>query len=164
MFEQVRHRPPALLDRPREIVVACAPTRSHVNMASIVRTAGCCAVKKVIVCGNARIDPKITRDSTEQTPIEHRRTLSPVLRTLAQDGYALVGLEQTTNSVNLHEFQFSRKTALVIGNERLGLSEEELALMGACVEIPVWGLPHSYNVSVATAMALYEYCRQYPAG
>lgn len=88
----------------------------------------------------------------------------PALRSLAQNGYTLVGLEQVTNSVNLHEYQYTRKTALVVGNERLGLSEEELALMHACVEIPVWGLPHSYNVSVATAMALYEYCKQYPTG
>ncbi|MEM1304885.1 MAG: TrmH family RNA methyltransferase, partial [Planctomycetota bacterium] len=29
---------------------------------------------------------------------------------------------------------------------------------------PVWGLPHSYNVATATCMALYEYCRQFPAG
>ena len=30
----------------------------------------------------------------------------------------LVGLEQTTNSVSLHEYRFPRRTALVIGNER----------------------------------------------
>ena len=51
----------------------------------------------------------------------------------------------------------------MIGNERAGLAEDELALMDDCVEIPVWGLPYSYNVATATAMALYEYCRQYPS-
>jgi len=25
-------------------------------------------------------------------------------------------------------------------------------------------MPYSYNVATATSMALYEYCRQYPAG
>jgi len=164
VYEQVRHRPPVRLTQPRELVVACAPTRSHVNLAGMVRTAGCCAVERVIVCGNTRIDPRIARNSTEQTSIEYRRTLMPALRALAQDGYILVGLEQTTNSFNLHEYQFPRRCALVIGNERLGLSQEELALMDACVEIPVWGLPHSYNVAVAAAMVLYEYCKQYPNG
>lgn len=144
--------------------MACAPTRSHVNLASIVRTAGCCAVERVIVCGNTRIDPKIARNSAEQSSIEYRRTLIPALKSLAQNGYTLVGLEQTTNSVSLHEYAFPRRCALVIGNERLGLSQEELVQMTACVEIPIWGLPHSYNVAVATAMALYEYCKQYPNG
>jgi tRNA G18 (ribose-2'-O)-methylase SpoU len=73
-----------------------------------------------------------------------------------------VGLEQTDRSVNLHEFQFARRTALVIGNERQGLDDAILARLDDVVEIPVWGLPYSYNVATATAMTLYEYCRQFP--
>ncbi len=32
------------------------------------------------------------------------------------------------------------------------------------VEIPVWGMPYSYNVATATTMAIYEYCKQFPMG
>jgi tRNA G18 (ribose-2'-O)-methylase SpoU len=39
-----------------------------------------------------------------------------------------------------------------------------LPLLDKVVEIPVYGLPHSYNVATATTMALYEYCRQFPRG
>jgi tRNA G18 (ribose-2'-O)-methylase SpoU len=162
-FEQVRHRPPAALAEPRELVVACAPLRSNVNLSTIVRTAGCCGVRRVIVCGNARIDRTIARDGAESVDIEVRNSLPPTLRKLREQGYRLVGLEQTTNSANLHGYAFPRRTTLVIGNERAGLSEAELALMDDCVEIPVWGLPFSYNVATATAMALYEYCKQYPS-
>jgi tRNA G18 (ribose-2'-O)-methylase SpoU len=52
----------------------------------------------------------------------------------------------------------------VIGNERLGLQADVLAELDDVVEIPVWGMPHSYNAASATAMALYEYCRQFPLG
>jgi tRNA G18 (ribose-2'-O)-methylase SpoU len=162
-FEQVRHRPPAPLDAPRELVVACAPLRSNVNLSTILRTAGCCAVERVIACGNPRIDRTIARDGAESVRLEVRNSLPPVLRTLRSEGYRLVGLEQTTNSTSLHAYAFGRRTALVIGNERAGLSEDELALLDDVVEIPVWGLPYSYNVATATAMALYEYCRQFPA-
>jgi tRNA G18 (ribose-2'-O)-methylase SpoU len=162
-FEQVRHRPPAPLDAPRELFVACAPLRSNVNLSTILRTAGCCAVERVIACGNPRIDRTIARDGAESVRLEVRNSLPPVLRTLRSEGYRLVGLEQTTNSTSLHAYAFGRRTALVIGNERAGLSEDELALLDDVVEIPVWGLPYSYNVATATAMALYEYCRQFPA-
>jgi len=64
----------------------------------------------------------------------------------------------------MHEYQFPRKTALVIGNERTGLTPDALGLLDDVVEIPVWGLPFSYNAATATAMALYEYCRQWPEG
>lgn len=161
-FEQVRHRPPSPLAEPRELVVACMPMRSNVNLSTIVRTAGCCGVRRMIVCGHARIDQKIARDGADSVEIEVRNSLPPVLRTLRADGYRLVGLEQTTNSTNLHHYAFARRTALVIGNERLGLGEAELAVLDDTVEIPVWGLPYSYNVATATAMALYEYCRQFP--
>jgi tRNA G18 (ribose-2'-O)-methylase SpoU len=161
-FEQVRHRPPAPLAEPRQLVVACAPLRSNVNLSTIVRTAGCCGVQRMIVCGHARIDQKIARDGADAVQLEVRNSLPPVLRRLREDGYRLVGLEQTTNSANLHTYAFERRTALVIGNERAGLAAEELELLHDCVEIPVWGLPYSYNVATATAMALYEYCKQYP--
>jgi tRNA G18 (ribose-2'-O)-methylase SpoU len=161
-FEQVRHRPPSPLAEPRELVVACVPMRSNVNLSTIVRTAGCCGVERVIVCGNARIDRTIARDGADSVAIEVRNSLAPTLRRLGDDGYRLVGLEQTTNSTNLHTYAFPKRTALVIGNERTGIGAAELALLDDCVEIPVWGLPYSYNVATATAMALYEYCRQFP--
>jgi tRNA G18 (ribose-2'-O)-methylase SpoU len=121
-------------------------------------------VTRLIACGNAKIDRTIARDGADQVRIEVHRTLPPVLKELKSDGYVLVGLEQTTNSQNLHKYHFGRRTALVIGNERLGLTEEELTLVDVVVEIPVWGLPYAYNVANATAMVLYEYCKQFPAG
>jgi tRNA G18 (ribose-2'-O)-methylase SpoU len=44
------------------------------------------------------------------------------------------------------------------------LTDDVLARLDDVVEIPVWGLPYSYNVATAATMALYEYCRQFPAG
>jgi tRNA G18 (ribose-2'-O)-methylase SpoU len=163
-FEHQRHKPPSSLSRPRELVLCVAPMRSNVNLSNVVRTAGCCGVTRLIACGNAKIDRTIARDGADQVKIEIHRTLPPVLKALKADGYTLVGLEQTTNSVSLHEYRFPRRTALVIGNERLGLTDEELQLVDAVVEIPVWGLPPAYNVANATAMALYEYCKQWPEG
>ena len=87
-----------------------------------------------------------------------------MLKTLKSDGYHLVGLEQTSDSVNIHEFPFQRRTALVIGHERLGIDDESLRVLDTAIEIPVYGLPFSYNVATATSMALYEYCRQFPNG
>lgn len=163
-YVPVRHRPPRPLAQPREIVLCLAPMRSQVNLSNIVRTAGCCGLTRLVACGSGRIDRTIARDGADQVRIEVHRTLRPVLRRLKEEGYTLVGLEQAEGAVCLHTYRFPRRTALVIGNERLGLSAEELAWMDAVVEIPVWGRPPAYNVANATAMALYEYCRQWPEG
>jgi tRNA G18 (ribose-2'-O)-methylase SpoU len=39
-----------------------------------------------------------------------------------------------------------------------------LRVLDRVVEIPVYGMPYSHNAATAAAMALYEYCRQYPQG
>ena len=163
-FVHQRHKPPAALQRPRELIVACGPLRSNVNLSRIVRVASCSGISKLIACGTAKVIGKIARDGADAIEIEVHRTLPPVLKTLKQQGYQLVGLEQTTGSKDLHHFEFNRKTVLVVGNERTGLDDDVLALVDHVVEIPVYGLPYSYNVATAATMALYEYCRQFPQG
>lgn len=163
-FVQKRHEEPASLDRPRELIVACPPMRSNVNLSRIARTAGCCGIRKLICCGTAKLLPKIARDSHETLDIEVHRTLAPVLRRLEADGYRIVGLEQTTGSQSLFTFSFDRRSVLVIGNERTGIEPELLGLLHCTVEIPVYGMPYSHNAATAAAMALYEYCRQFPNG
>jgi len=163
-FTHERHKPPQPLLRPRDLVVVCAPMRSNVNLSRIARVAGCCGLERIICIGAGRLDRRIARDSADTLRIETHRTLPPVLDALRAEGYRLVGLEQTTNSLNLHHYEFHRRTALVVGNERIGLTDEVLAKLDDVVEIPVWGLPYSYNVATAATMALYEYCKQFPDG
>ena len=160
-FEHQRHKPRTALVRPRELVVACVPMRSNVNISAIARTASACGITRLVLCGNAKLISKIARDGAETLEIDIHRTLPPVLRHYRANGYRLVGLEQTTNSQNIHTYTFERRSLLVIGNERLGLSDEVLAELDDVVEIPVYGLPHSFNAATAAAMALYEYCRQF---
>ena len=163
-YEHQRHKPPRELERPRELVLVCAPMRSNINLSRIARAASCCGLTKIICTGPAKLERRIARDGAETIEIESHRTLPPVLTELKFQGHRLVGLEQTTESQDLHQFRFERKTALVIGNERTGLTPEILEHLDDVVEIPVWGLPYSYNVATATVMALYEYCRQFPVG
>jgi tRNA G18 (ribose-2'-O)-methylase SpoU len=163
-FEHLRHKPPRPLTRPRELLVVCAPMRSNVNLSRIARAASCCGLMRILCTGPAKLERSIARDGADTIEIETHRTLPPVLERLRDEGYRLVGLEQTTDSRDLHQYGFERRTALVIGNERTGLTVDLLELLDDVVEIPVWGLPFSYNVATATTMALYEYCRQFPNG
>lgn len=163
-FEHQRHKPPRQLKQPRELLVVCAPLRSNINLSRIVRAASCCGLDRIVCTGQAKLDRKIARDGADAIAIEVHRTLPPVLKELRAEGYRLVGLEQTTDSQDLHGYGFQRRTALVVGNERTGLTPELLRLLDDVVEIPVWGLPYSYNVATAATMALYEYCRQWPEG
>ena len=146
------------------MVVVCPALKSRVNLSRIVRAAGCFGVQRLIACRPFTVDNDIARDATEFVQIESRGSLVPVLKRLKADDFQIVGLEQTTNSTLLTSFEFPRRTALLIGHERLGIPQDQLALVDAVVEIPVFGQPFSFNVATATTMALYEYCRQFPNG
>lgn len=161
-FEHIRHKPPGILAAPRELIVACAAMRSHVNLSHIVRTCGCFGIGRVIACGAAGIHGRIARDGAERVEIAVHRSLPPVLERLKAEGYRIVGLEQATGSESLFTFGFVAKTVLVIGNERAGLTQEELDRLDHVVEIPMAGMPHSLNAATSASIAIYEYCRQWP--
>ena len=163
-FVQIRHKTAIQLEQARELLVACEPMRSNVNVSSILRTASCLGVRKVIAAGQTKVIQKIARDGEHEIEVKVHRTLAPVLKKLKVDGYRLVGLEQTNDSSCIFDYAFARRTVLVVGNERKGIDEETLALLDDVVEIPIYGLPYSLNAATATAMALYEYCRQFPRG
>ncbi len=159
--EHLRHKPPTELARPRELVLVCPSFKSSVNLSRIVRLASCVAAERIVVSGTMKIDLKIARDGAQEMTIERRGALPPVLKRLRDDGYRIVGLEQTDKSKPLFDYAYQRRTALLIGHERHGIPDEQLALVDECIEIPVWGLPFSYNVVTATTMAVYEYCKQF---
>jgi tRNA G18 (ribose-2'-O)-methylase SpoU len=145
------------------MILVAAPLRSNVNLSRLVRLAGCVGITQIVHCGTGKVDREIARDATDFVSISSPRSLPPVIDRLKSEGYHCVGLEQTTNSESLYEFKFQYRTALIIGAEREGLSQEILDKLDAVIEIPVYGAPASYNVVTATTMAVYEYCRQWHA-
>lgn len=163
-LEQVRHGELSPLERPRDLLLVCPQFKSNVNLSRIVRLASCCGVTRVIVGGQGKVDPKIARDGAEHVTIERRRSVAPILKKLKSEGFRIVGLEQTNDSKSIYDYQFERKCALVIGHERHGITGEMLDCLDEAIEIPVFGLPYSYNVVTATTMAMYEYCKQFPTG
>ncbi len=163
-FEHIRHKPPEVPAVARELVIACPPMRSHVNLSHIVRTCGCFGIRRVIACGAAGLHGRIARAGADEVALEIHRSLPPVLDRFRAAGWEIVGLEQATGSEPLFTFRFAARTVLVIGNERTGLTEEELARLDRVAEIPMAGLPHSLNAATATAIGVYEYCRQWPGG
>jgi tRNA (guanosine-2'-O-)-methyltransferase len=56
----------------------------------------------------------------------------------------------------ISEVDFSKPTALVLGNEKEGASPEMIAAADHCVILPMVGFTQSYNISVAGALCFYH--------
>lgn len=160
----LRQKPFAQLPTDCSLVVAVPRMRSRVNLSRIVRAAGCSGVKKLIVEGNQKIDPEIARDAATTVNIENRNSLAPAVARIKKSGFQIVALEQTNQSIWIHEHRFRPDSVLVLGHERNGIDQSLLDLADVAVEIPVFGLPYSFNVATAAALGMYEFNRQFFSG
>lgn len=76
------------------------------------------------------------------------------------EGYTLCGLEQTTTSATLGDYEFPEKCVLLLGKERQGVPADLLQLLDVTIEIPQYGITRSLNVHVSGAICIYEYTKQ----
>lgn len=149
------------------IVLVLDNIRSMHNVGSAFRTCDAFNVERLYLCGITATPPqkeiaKTALGATESVDWEYKESVSELAKELKSEGYALILVEQTDNSVMLQDFNFAQyeKVALFVGNEVFGVSEELLPLCDAAVEIPQFGTKHSLNVAVATGITLWEAIRQ----
>lgn len=76
------------------------------------------------------------------------------------EGFTILAAHPSEGSLDFREIDYTQPTAIMMGAELHGVSEEGLALADRHIEIPMLGMVHSLNVSVATALILFEAARQ----
>ncbi len=69
-----------------------------------------------------------------------------------QEGYTIIALEQTTDSIPYFAAIYTLPTILIVGHERLGVSPELLELADTLIEIPILGIGNSHNVAMSTGI------------
>ncbi|GIL82026.1 hypothetical protein Vretifemale_10973 [Volvox reticuliferus] len=136
------------------------------NLAGLARTCEVLGAGRLVLADLAATrDPVFTSVSVtaeQWLPMEEVKpaALLAWLERRAAEGYTLVGLEQTAESVRLPDYRWPAKVVLVLGREKEGIPPEVLSLLDATLEIPQRGIIRSLNVHVSGAIALYEYVRQ----
>jgi tRNA G18 (ribose-2'-O)-methylase SpoU len=142
--------------------------RSGHNVGSVFRTSDAFLVDCVYLCGKTPAPPhveiyKTALGAEDSITWEKCSTAVEAIERCRQAGYIIVGLEQTTTSIKIHQAEFSKgeKYALVLGNEVNGVDENALKLCDLIIEIPQLGTKHSLNVSVTAGIVLWEVFRRH---
>lgn len=144
------------------LVVVADNIRSAMNIGAIFRTADAFAIEKIILCGISAVPPnrEITKTAigaTESVDWYYENDIVKAITHLKDNGYQVIGIEQTNRSILLSDFSFQNgKMAVVFGNEVDGISDTILHLLDACIEIPQFGTKHSLNVSVCAGIVMWE--------
>lgn len=142
--------------------------RSMHNVGAAFRNADAFGIDELILSGVSPAPPRpeITKTAIGAVEFVEWRQVNAIqetLDTLKNDNYLIVGLEQTSESILLPDFNppADQKICLIFGNEVTGLDEELLSHVDQFVEIPQYGHKHSLNVSVSVGVALYAFLEKY---
>lgn len=148
---------------PSGVAVILDNIRSAHNVGSIFRSADAFKVDKIWLCGISPVPPtaeihKTALGAEDSVPWEHRQDTAALVRELRKEGWTVVSVEQTVNSVKLQDFrrEKGRRYAFIFGNEVDGVQQEVVDLSDFALEIPQYGTKHSLNVSVSAGVVLWE--------
>lgn len=144
--------------------------RSAANVGNILRAAEAARLARVYHCGisPAPPDPKLLKTamgSAEYVPHERRGSTLEVVRELRAAGVAVWAAETTERSLPHTAARFPRAagTAIVLGNELIGVDVDVLAECDGVVQIPTFGVKNSLNVATAASVLVWEVLRQWEA-
>ena len=141
--------------------------RSLHNVGSAFRTADAFSVEKLVLTGITGTPPhreieKTALGATTSVAWSHFESPKDAVSILKSEGWKIVIVEQTTESIPLQQFsvQSTEKLCLVFGNEINGVSDEVIGLADVALEIPQSGTKHSLNISVCVGIVVWEIYRK----
>ncbi|NOZ12329.1 MAG: RNA methyltransferase [Acidobacteria bacterium] len=135
------------------------------NMGAIVRTAEALGIQDIhAVEKDTELDlsAKITKYSDKWVSIHTHKDSKECVSSLQKDGFTIVAAQMTRQAIPAEQYEITAdtKTALVLGNEHAGTSEEMCSMADVHVVIPMYGFTESFNVSVAAALLLGDFVRK----
>ena len=134
------------------------------NVSAIFRTCDAVGVPQVDLLYTYEKFPKISMVSSASSKkwVDQKKYDSTLecVKQLKDDGFKIYGTILSDKAEDVYDLDFTEKIAIVMGNEHRGISEEIIEACDKHIYIPMRGMIQSLNVSVATAVVLYEAQRQ----
>src|SRR5580698_89087 len=111
-----------------EAVLILNDIRSTHNVGAIFRTADAAGIAKIYLVGitpgpldrfgRVRADvAKAALGAEKSVAWEARATLAPLLAKLKKEGYAIIAIEQSSNSVDYKKVKLGKKAVFILGTE-----------------------------------------------
>jgi 23S rRNA (guanosine2251-2'-O)-methyltransferase len=134
------------------------------NFGAMARTADCAGVHAIVIPekGSAQINSDAVKTSAgalNHLPVCKVKNLYYTVKDLKKMGLNVVSVTEKTERL-MYDADFSLPTALIMGSEEDGISQELMGISDEFVKIPLSGNIESLNVSVSAGVVIYEAIRQ----
>ncbi len=153
----LRHRQP-------DLTLVLANIHDPHNVSAIYRSCDAFGVDKVHLYYTDTPFPVLGRKTSASArkwvdSVRHRNR-EELLAALRAQHMQILATTFTPTARPLRHWDFTRPTAVIMGNEHSGVNQELVQIADGELYIPMYGLIQSFNVSVASAIILSEACRQ----
>ncbi len=150
-----------------KIIIVLENLEHDENIGSAFRLADAFNIEKILIVTNKDVDEKkiekTARNCSKTVPYQILPTIENAISMLEENNYTPISIEICDDSKPLRECDFSKFTsiALIVGNEKYGVSQYALDKSKLRTHIEMYGNNSSLNVSTALAITLYKASEDY---
>ncbi|MCP4791505.1 MAG: tRNA (guanosine(18)-2'-O)-methyltransferase TrmH [Gammaproteobacteria bacterium] len=152
-----------LAQRQPDLTIITDQVNKGQNIAALLRTCDAVGIHEahaVLPLGSYRDYGGTARGSQQWVNVQQYEQIDDALLVARQQGMQLVAAHFSDRAVDFKNVDYTRPTALILGAEMEGVSPAATKAADYHVTIPMLGMTHSFNVSVAGAVILLEAQRQ----
>ncbi len=136
--------------------------RSAFNVGSIFRLSDGLGIQHIHLCGyTPKPSDKSSLGTANTTNSSQHPHLINAINECKRNQITVYALETAKKSQSLFSIEFQKPAAILVGNERFGLSAEDLSLCDQVIHLPMAGQKNSMNVANMLAIAAFEWKRQW---
>lgn len=157
-LEEIRRE----LDRLRHpLRIAILRAKNPFNVGAIIRVAHSFMVREILLVGDAPYYERASMGMERYENIVELPDEAALVARARELDVPLVVLEKDHATSSLWRTELPGECIMVFGNEDSGVGPELCAQAELVVGIPMYGINHSYPVSVAAGIAMAEWTRRY---
>ena len=135
------------------------------NFGQIIRTAECSGINGIIIPEHNSVEltntaMQVSQGAFVHIPIYKSGNINRLINDLKQQGFWIIGFENSINAKNWYKLDYKQKTALVFGSEGRGIRKKVMEKCDFLATIPMEGNISSLNVSASISAVVFERLRQ----
>lgn len=132
------------------------------NVSAVIRSCDAVGVHRVhaVADKKARMRKGTAMGSQNWVYTDTHANIEDAVVHLKQQSMQVLVTHLSEDAVDFRDIDYTQPTAIILGQEKHGATEQAIALADKNIVIPMVGMVQSLNVSVAAALVLYEAQRQ----
>lgn len=151
-----------LAKRQLDLTVCMEQVHKPHNLSAVIRTCDAVGIHNVHIVWEekARLRRGTAMGSQNWVYPKDHDSIETAINHLHSEGKQVLVTHLSETAVDYREIDYTKPTAIILGQEKYGATEQAIAMADQDIVIPMVGMVQSLNVSVAAALVLYEAQRQ----